>query len=305
MDQCDHDLQGTDGSGSLGGPDVRRRIPIKLISKQPIRSKPGGFSCKQEERLECKSGDAYASHRRFPQQMFWDYKMNLIGEKDESPIHFCDRCGLPIKIYGRMIPCKHVFCYECAMLQEEKADNLCPGVSLYSCTDAVQRIEQCLRGSLFMCSAEHGCKRTYLSKRDLQAHVSHRHLRGLEPATGRPAPPPSSSSSSNRSDRFLLLPPPHLPKPHVPYGQPPPPNNDLRSTQAPPPTSSSSSDHGPPRSLPQETYRIATVTMHKRSNLITVPIQDDSASSAPSSREPLPQPGPAQAPPPPPPPPRR
>lgn len=36
----DNDLQGSDGSGSLGGPDVRRRIPIKLLSKQAIRSKP-------------------------------------------------------------------------------------------------------------------------------------------------------------------------------------------------------------------------------------------------------------------------
>lgn len=36
----DNDLQGSDGSGSLGGPDVRRRIPIKLISKQPLRTKP-------------------------------------------------------------------------------------------------------------------------------------------------------------------------------------------------------------------------------------------------------------------------
>lgn len=36
----DNDLQGTDGSGSLGGPDVRRQIPIKLLSKQAVRSKP-------------------------------------------------------------------------------------------------------------------------------------------------------------------------------------------------------------------------------------------------------------------------
>ncbi|KAJ8387034.1 hypothetical protein AAFF_G00162110 [Aldrovandia affinis] len=292
MDQSDNDLQGTDGSGSLGGPDVRRRIPIKLISKQAIRTKPvvrpqratnrlpskpqtgdeAGFGYKQEERHECKSGDAFASQRRFPQQMFWDYKMNLVGEKDDTPMHFCDQCGLPIKLYGRMIPCKHVFCYECAVLHEKKADKLCPGVSLYSCTDRVQRIEQCLRGSLFMCSTVQGCKRTYLSQRDLQAH--HR-------------PPP----------------PPHLPKPHVllppplqPYGQPPPPHDDPRPPQAPP-------------SLAQETFRIATVTMRKHSNLITVPIQDDSASSASSSsssssssREP-PQPGPAPAPPPPPPPP--
>ncbi|XP_035257248.1 E3 ubiquitin-protein ligase Hakai-like isoform X2 [Anguilla anguilla] len=302
MDQSDNDLQGTDGSGSLGGPDVRRRIPLKLISKQPIRSKPGraaSFGCKQEERVECKSGDAYASHRRYPQQMFWDYKLNLIGEKDESPMHFCDTCGLPIRIYGRMIPCKHVFCYECAVLLEKKADKLCPG-----CTDAVQRIEQCLRGSLFMCSVVPGCKRTYLSQRDLQAHINHRHLRSAKPAPGRPAPPPSSSSSSSSvsdlADRFLLPPPAHLAKAHVlhkdPYG--PPPHDERRSPQAPPP-SSSSSDLGP-----RETYRIATVTIRKHSNLITVPIQDDSAGPAPSSssssssdasREPRPQPGPPPA----------
>lgn len=36
----DNDLQGTVGSGAFGGPDVRRRIPIKLLSKQTIRSKP-------------------------------------------------------------------------------------------------------------------------------------------------------------------------------------------------------------------------------------------------------------------------
>lgn len=36
----DHDMQGTEGSGSLGGLDVRRRIPIKLLSKQAVRSKP-------------------------------------------------------------------------------------------------------------------------------------------------------------------------------------------------------------------------------------------------------------------------
>ncbi|KAJ8386681.1 hypothetical protein AAFF_G00167970 [Aldrovandia affinis] len=340
MDQSDNDLQGTDGSGSLCGPDVRRRIPIKLISKQAIRSKPvvrpqramnrlpsksqtgdeEGFGYKPEERFECKSGDAFGSQRRFPQQMFWDYKLNLLGEKDDTPVHFCDKCGLPIKLYGRMIPCKHVFCYECAVLYEKKCDKMCPGVSLYSCTDPVQRIEQCLRGSLFMCSTVQGCKRTYLSQRDLQAHVNHRHMRSGKPAAGRPGPGGGGGgggdalhlpSSSELAERFLLppdkhrLPPPHLAKAHVllppslqhaghdPYGQPPP-HDDLRAPQAGPP--SSAGDLGPSRSLAQETFRIATVTTRKHSNLITVPIQDDSSSSA-SSREPLPQPPGPPAPP--------
>ncbi|XP_046878951.1 E3 ubiquitin-protein ligase Hakai [Hypomesus transpacificus] len=316
MDQNDNDLQGTDGSGSLGGPDVRRRIPIKLISKQPIRIKPAprsqrpmsrlpskqsagdeeNFGFKQgEERFDCgtKAGDVFAGQRRFPQQMFWDYKLNLIGEKDDVPAHFCDKCGLPVRIYGRMIPCKHVFCYDCALLHEKKGDKMCPGLNMYSCTDPVQRIEQCLRGSLYMCSIVQGCKRTYLSQRDLQAHVNHRHMRAAKSGGGRPEPvhlPPASEVP----DRFRL-PPPHLPKAHVhlppplhdPYGQPPPASHD-----APPP---SSGDMGA-RVLGQETFRIATVTTRKHSNLITVPIQDDSGSSS-SSRDALP-PGPGSVPPP-------
>ncbi|XP_034721251.1 E3 ubiquitin-protein ligase Hakai-like [Etheostoma cragini] len=255
MDQsADNDLQGSDGSGILGGPDVRRRIPIKLISKQPIRSKPpprtqrpGGRPCKseagvddtfgfkQEERFDCgaKSGDVFATQRRFPQALFWDYKLNLIGERDEVPIHFCDKCGLPIQLYGRMIPCKHVFCYDCALLHEKKGEKMCPGLTMYNCTDPVQRIEQSQRGALYMCSVVPGCKRTYLSQRDLQAHVNHRHMRAAKSSAGRQEPvhlPPASEVP----DRFRV-PPPHLPKNHVhlpnplqhgshdPYGQPPPP----------------------------------------------------------------------------------
>ncbi|KAG5845976.1 hypothetical protein ANANG_G00144860 [Anguilla anguilla] len=331
MDQSDNDLQGTDGSGSLGGPDVRRRIPIKLISKPVIRSKPvvrpqramnrlpsksqtgdeENFGYKQEERFECKSGDAFGSQRRFPQQMFWDYKLNLLGAKDDTPVHFCDKCGLPIKIYGRMIPCKHVFCYECAVLYEKKCDKMCPGVSLYSCTDPVQRIEQCLRGSLFMCSMVQGCKRTYLSQRDLQAHINHRHMRAGKPTAGRPgpagatpapAPTPTSPSASCCPRTSTACPRLRTCPNRTSCSRPaaarrarplrPAAARDLRPAQAPP---SASSDLGPSRSIAQETFRIATVTTRKHSNLITVPIQDDSSSSA--SREPLPQPGPGPAPP--------
>ncbi|KAF7228945.1 E3 ubiquitin-protein ligase Hakai isoform X3 [Nothobranchius furzeri] len=305
----DGDLQGSDGSGSLGGLDVRRRIPIKLISKQPLRNKPqqrmqrpgtrpcksepgedDKFNFKQEERFDCgtKAGDVFASQRRFPQPLFWDYKLHLIGERDEVPIHFCDKCGLPIQLYGRMIPCKHVFCYDCALLHEKKGEKMCPGLTLYNCTDPVQRIEQSQRGSLYMCSVVPGCKRTYLSQRDLQAHVNHRHMRASK-SSGRQDPmhlPPPSEVS----ERFRV-PPPHMPKNHVhlpgplqhgghdPYSQPPPPSPH----DGPP----------PPSALGPETFRISTVTTRKHSNLITVPIQDDSS----SSREPHSGgPGPSQPP---------
>ncbi len=170
-----------------------------------------------------------------------------------------------------------------------------PSLNMYSCTDLVQRIEQCQRGSLYMCSIVQSCKRTYLSQRDLQAHVNHRHMRSGKSSSSRSDSlhlPPASEVS----DRFRV-PPPHLPKPHVlnpsplahpghdPYSQPPSASHDdLRPPQGQPP-----GDMGPSRSLAQETFRISTVTTRKHSNLITVPIQDDSASSGPS-RDPLPQP---------------
>ncbi|MFT7806245.1 E3 ubiquitin-protein ligase Hakai-like isoform X2 [Arapaima gigas] len=316
MDQNVNDLQDTDATVNLGGPDTRRRIPIKLLSKQAIRSKPvirpqcaltrvgstlqlgdeEGISYKLGERFERKSADAYGNQHCFPSQMFWDYKLNLIGEKDDTPVHFCGKCGLPIKTYGRMIPCKHVFCYACAVLHE-KCDKMCPG-----CMDPVQRIEQCLRGSLFMCSIVQGCKRTYLSQRDLQAHINHRHVRASKQAGLRQAPGGGGGGPDFVRERFLLPSDKHrlplalpLPKPNIlipsslhhadrnPYSQPQPTLDDLCPGQP-----SLSSDLALSRSTGQETFRISTVSTRKHSNLITVPIQDDSSSC--SSRDLLPQP---------------
>ncbi|XP_015792953.1 uncharacterized protein LOC107369503 [Tetranychus urticae] len=98
----------------------------------------------------------------------WNHKVNLIGDKCPSPrIHICEKCERPILLYGRLIPCKHVFCYDCA-----KANNpLC-----LRCNDKVIRVEKNKLGAVFMCIYEN-CRRTYLSHRDLQAHISHRHLR--------------------------------------------------------------------------------------------------------------------------------
>jgi len=103
----------------------------------------------------------------------WDHKVNLVGKKVMNPmIHCCDKCLKPILIYGRMIPCKHVFCLGCAK-QEER---VCP-----RCGDKVSRVEQAGLGNIFLCTqggsryGNNGCRRTYLSSRDLQAHVAHRH----------------------------------------------------------------------------------------------------------------------------------
>ena len=52
-----------------------------------------------------------------------DYpQVNLVGKKVLNPmIHCCDQCLKPILIYGRMIPCKHVFCLGCAKQVQYKA----------------------------------------------------------------------------------------------------------------------------------------------------------------------------------------
>eukprot|EP00088_Acartia_fossae_P048417 TRINITY_DN5283_c0_g1_i11.p1 TRINITY_DN5283_c0_g1~~TRINITY_DN5283_c0_g1_i11.p1 ORF type:complete len:481 (-),score=96.39 TRINITY_DN5283_c0_g1_i11:628-2070(-) len=108
----------------------------------------------------------------------WDHQVNLVGKKVPNPMfHCCDICRKPILIYGRMIPCKHVFCFSCAK-QNEK---ICP-----RCKDKVKKVEQCELGSIFLCTQDgtrygnSGCRRTYLSSRDLQAHIKHRHTTKTE-----------------------------------------------------------------------------------------------------------------------------
>jgi len=107
------------------------------------------------------------------QALDWDHAVNLVGKKVLNPmIHCCDKCLKPILIYGRMIPCKHVFCLGCA--KEEVSS--CP-----RCGDKVSRVEQAGLGNIFLCTqggsryGNSGCRRTYLSNRDLQAHIAHRH----------------------------------------------------------------------------------------------------------------------------------
>lgn len=51
----DNDLQGTNSSASLGGLDVRRRIPIKLISKQTNKTKPAPRAPRAMNRMPAKT----------------------------------------------------------------------------------------------------------------------------------------------------------------------------------------------------------------------------------------------------------
>ncbi|KAJ8688372.1 hypothetical protein QAD02_024167 [Eretmocerus hayati] len=135
----------------------------------------------------------------------WDHRVNLIGEKVLNPmIHCCDKCLKPILIYGRMIPCKHVFCLLCA----KKEDKVCP-----RCLEKVSRVEQTGLGTVFMCThggtryGNAGCRRTYLSQRDLQAHINHRHVTAPPaqpvPALSLDGPPAYLQQHTKNSDMLM------------------------------------------------------------------------------------------------------
>lgn len=236
--------------------------------------------------------------RAFPEPLHqnkklrWDHKVNLIGEKVIDPlIHCCEKCSLPILNYGRLIPCKHVFCYDCA----KKADKLCP-----KCEEKTQRIEPNSLGTVFMCTfggtrhSPGSCGRTYLSQRDLQAHFNHRHMK------------PSSSTASVVSVATVSTAPSPGVQSHMPVSRDPRdprghlqvdvshqtilvghmqhPSQDHREPVDHSRNSSISmgSPAGQSRQYPHSpaSYPSTIPVSSARPNLITVPIQDDGVAHA-------------------------
>ncbi|CAH8566031.1 Cbl proto-oncoprotein, E3 ubiquitin protein ligase-like 1, variant 4 [Schistosoma haematobium] len=121
----------------------------------------------------------------------WTNNVWLVGEKAKDTVfHFCDICDLPIVIYGRLLPCKHVLCYTCAMNLMKKCNR---------CQKSIQTVERCLVGGIFMCFESDGCRRTYLSHRDLQAHIDHRHRTGSTVITS-----VANNSSSNNVNSTMI-----------------------------------------------------------------------------------------------------
>lgn len=185
----------------------------------------------------------------------WDIQLNLIGRKVKDPmIHICDICNRPILSYGRMIPCKHVFCFSCA----KQTDKNCP-----RCKEDMQRIEQCPLGSVWLCSVNIACRRTYLSQRDLQAHINHRHSKPVSAPMMPPLVlPPVSTLGS--------LPPITVPPP--PLLQPPL-NRPFLTVPPPQPVSAANQHLTPPANVDS--------APRPSSNLITIPIQDNDSQSYP------------------------
>ena len=226
-------------------------------------------------------------------------------------IHNCDKCKKPILIYGRMIPCKHVFCLSCATQSlTPSATSTCP-----RCSDKVVRVEQAGLGSIYMCShggsryGSNGCRRTYLSQRDLQAHIQHRHLKqqqqqavfsGSTPASQGQA---SQLNTHNSSNTMLVAAASQLPsaqeiaaataaivanrkrqvhQQHTVQQTSIDPASNMNPQHSHTATSGYQQQfaHPPPhQGSTSSTYPYNTVgqVKHQQSNLITVPIQDNVA----------------------------
>jgi len=130
----------------------------------------------------------------------WNHKINLIGEKSiEQRVHLCDICAEPILYYGRLIPCKHVFCYDCAIEIQEKLT--LPGCCL-NCNERIARIERVELNSMYICNHDKICKRTYLSQRDLLAHIQHRHTKKEKSNSSSEKSLKLKSHSFNSKDEF-------------------------------------------------------------------------------------------------------
>ncbi|KAI3830297.1 hypothetical protein L1987_04435 [Smallanthus sonchifolius] len=76
-------------------------------------------------------------------------------------VHFCVQCDFPIAIYGRLVPCEHAFCLDCA-----RSDSIC-----YLCDERIQKIQTIkMMEGIFICAAPH-CLKSFLKKTDFEAHV--------------------------------------------------------------------------------------------------------------------------------------
>lgn len=118
----------------------------------------------------------------------WSHKIHLIGEKSmDKRVILCEICKEPILFYGRLFGCKHAFCFDCAVDLQEKA------AGCLNCNEHIVKIDRVLHDSLYMCDHEN-CKRTYISQRDLSAHVQHRHMKKEK-----------SNSSSEKSVKMRSL----------------------------------------------------------------------------------------------------
>lgn len=205
----------------------------------------------------------------------WDHPVNLIGKKvlEKRPsvtssschvvfqvvnpiLHICDKCQLPILSYGRL-SCKHVLCFACAQARKDS------GGQCSRCNVKVSTVEQAGLGNIFMCAyggsryGPDGCRRTYLSERDLQAHIKFRHVD--RPSSKAVSSLPSAEDIAAATAALVA-------------------ENNSRKLRLS--ASSSAVTAGLPPSFPNLSQPPPSLHQRTSTNLITVPIQDNAASAS-------------------------
>ncbi|KAF2288565.1 hypothetical protein GH714_008609 [Hevea brasiliensis] len=90
-----------------------------------------------------------------------------LGER----VHFCVRCDFPIAVYGRLSPCEHAFCLDCA-----RSDSIC-----YLCDERIQKIQTIkMMEGIFICAAPH-CLKSFLKGSEFESHIHENHTDLLQP----------------------------------------------------------------------------------------------------------------------------
>ncbi|XVF76760.1 hypothetical protein PTKIN_Ptkin13bG0292800 [Pterospermum kingtungense] len=132
-----------------------------------------------------------------------------LGER----VHFCVRCDFPIAIYGRLSPCEHAFCLDCA-----RSDSIC-----YLCDERIQKIQTIkIMEGIFICAAPH-CLKSFLKKTEFEFHIHETHADLLHANAGKEdgkesevqsAKQPTGSDSTVRDPPRLALSPGSNPQLH-------------------------------------------------------------------------------------------
>ncbi|KAI3474172.1 hypothetical protein Pfo_028960 [Paulownia fortunei] len=118
-----------------------------------------------------------------------------LGER----VHFCVRCDFPIAIYGRLSPCEHAFCLDCA-----RSDSLC-----YLCDERIQKIQTIkMMEGIFICAAPH-CLKSFLKKSEFELHINEIHADLLHPSKEKEGNESEAISArkSSASDTTVQAPP--------------------------------------------------------------------------------------------------
>ncbi|XP_027487430.1 histone-lysine N-methyltransferase SETDB1-like isoform X2 [Corapipo altera] len=126
------DLAGFPGNpGSAVGPGGHGANPGQAAARGPrgTSPEPGGGLDGGGARLGAEG--SVLEDTREPGNVLWD----SLGEGAALPGQFCPRCGFPIRICGRLAPCQHVFCCDCALLVGHEGGRRCP-----SCEEPVQEV---------------------------------------------------------------------------------------------------------------------------------------------------------------------